>query len=130
VIEYVANAPGASFSLATVVSPPGRYVHVAGQVGFDGDGTLVPGGIVAEADATFDRIEAILAQAGGDLDNIVRMGVFLTSLEDYPAFVNVRTRRFPRNPPASTAVQVAGLLVGACVEIDAIAFVPDAGFAP
>jgi 2-iminobutanoate/2-iminopropanoate deaminase len=126
-IEYIANAPGTSFSLATVVSPPGRYVHVAGQVGFDAHGTLVQGGIRAEADATFDRIQDILAEVGGGLDDIVRMGVFLTSLEDYATFVEVRSRRFPHNPPASTAVQVAGLLVGASVEIDAIAFVADAG---
>jgi enamine deaminase RidA (YjgF/YER057c/UK114 family) len=127
VIEYIANAPGASFSLATIVSPPGRYVHVAGQVGFDAHGTLVPGGVAAEADATFDRIEDILAKAGGGLADVVRMGVFLTSLDDYAAFVQVRNRRFPHSPPASTAVQVAGLLVGACVEIDAIAFIADAG---
>lgn len=123
-IEYIADSPGSSFSLGVVTSGPGRWVHTAGQVGFASDGTLVGGGIAAEAEATFDRIEDILRRAGGDLTHVVRMGVFLTALDDYPEFTAVRKRRFPHGLPASTAVQAAGLLMGAAIEIDAIAFIP------
>ena len=123
-MEYIADSPGSSFSLGVVTNGPGRWVHTAGQVGFGPNGALVDGGIAAEADATFDRIEDIFRRAGGDLTNVVRMGVFLTSLRDYAEFTAVRKRRFPHGLPASTAVQAAGLLVGASIEIDAIAFIP------
>jgi enamine deaminase RidA (YjgF/YER057c/UK114 family) len=124
-IEYLVSSPEASYSLAGIVSGPGRLVYVAGQVGVGEDGKVVPGGIMAETDATFDHIEGILAKAGGRLADVVRVRVFLTSLDDYGSFGEVRKRRFPEGLPASTAVQVAGLLMGACVEIDAVAFIPD-----
>lgn len=122
--SYISDGPESSFSLAVVTDGAGRWVHTAGQVGFGDNGTVVSGGIAAEAEATFDRIEDILTQAGGDLTHVVRMGVFLTSLEEYSEFTEVRKRRFPKGLPASTAVQVAGLLAGASIEIDAVAFIP------
>lgn len=125
-IEYITGGEEASFSLAAVVTGPGRWVHVAGQVGFGDDGVVVGGGVAAEADTTFDHIERILGRVGGDLTHVVRMGVSLTSLDEYAEFARIRKQRFPNGLPASTAVQVAGLLVGASIEIDAVAFVPPA----
>jgi len=122
-IEYISSEGDSSFSLAGVVSGPGRLVYVAGQVGVGPDGRLVDGGVAAEADATFDLIEQIMQRAGGQLSDLVRMGVYLTSLDGYGDFAEVRRRRFPDGLPASSAVQVAGLLLGASIEIDAIGFV-------
>jgi enamine deaminase RidA (YjgF/YER057c/UK114 family) len=50
---------------------------------------------------------------------------WLTSLDEYAEYNRVRGERFGSNLPASAAVQVAGLLRGALIEIDAIAFVPE-----
>jgi enamine deaminase RidA (YjgF/YER057c/UK114 family) len=124
-IEYISGEGDSSFSLAGVVSGPGRLVYVAGQVGVGPDGSLVSGGVAAEADATFDLIEQIMQRAGGQLSDVVRMGVYLTSLDRYADFAEVRKRRFPNGLPASSAVQVAGLLLGASIEIDAVGFVAD-----
>lgn len=116
----------ASYSDAVTVSGPGSWIHVAGQVGLTEDGGgVVEGGVGAEAKAIFERIGAILEQAGARLSDVVKLNVFLTGLDDYGEFSAERGRVFGDAPPASAAVQVAGLLLGAQIEIDAVAFVPD-----
>lgn len=118
-IERVPNPTGATFSKAVAVSGPGRTLYVSGNI--------APGGSLAEqANGCFDRIEAALAAAGGRLEHVVRITAWLTSLDAYAEYNRVRGERFGTCLPASAAVQVAGLLQGALIEIDAIAFVPDA----
>jgi reactive intermediate/imine deaminase len=113
----------ASFSEAVATDGPGRWIHVAGQVGMDDDGK-VEGDLAQQTHRTIDHIERILARAGADLSHVVRITVYLTGLDDYADFSRVRAERFGEHLPASAAVQVAGLLLGAVVEIDAVAFVP------
>ncbi len=57
------------------------------------------------------------------LAHVVRITAYLTSLDDFGQLADLRTRRFAGGMPASTALQVAGLLRGALVEINAVAFV-------
>lgn len=114
----------AKFSDAVSVEGPGRWIHVSGQVGFDEEMKLVEGGLAAETNATFDCIERALAKAGADLSHVIRITVFMTELSDYADFSRVRAERFGEDVPASAAVGVAALLVGAAIEIDAVAFVP------
>ena len=117
-IERVPGGSGASFSKAVVVSGPGRTVYVSGN--------LAPGGSMAEqANGCFDRIEEALRAVGGSLDHVVRITAWLTRLDEYREYNRVRGERFKANLPASAAVQVAGLLQGALIEIDAVAFIPD-----
>lgn len=114
-----------SFSEAVATSGAGRWIQVSGMIGFGDDGKVVGGGVAAETAATFDVIEGILGRAGADPSHIVRMGVFMTDLADYGEFSQARAERFGDRLPASAAVQVAGLLLGAQIEIDAVAFVPE-----
>lgn len=114
----------APYSDGVAVGGAGEWVHVSGQVGMDDDHELVPGGLAAETHAAFDRIERILGQLGADLSHVVKMTVFLTSLDEYAEFAAVRAERFGGDVPASAAVQVAGLMLGAQLEVDAVAFVP------
>ena len=101
-----------------VVSGAGRTVYVSGH--------LVPGRSLAEqTNGCFDQIEAALRAVGGSLQHVVRITAWLTSLDEYAQYARVRGERFGANLPASAAVQVAGLLRGAVIEIDAIAFIPD-----
>jgi 2-iminobutanoate/2-iminopropanoate deaminase len=125
-IERLTSNPASGFSDAVTTVGPGRLIHVAGNVGFGPDGKVVAGGMGAEARATFDNIERTLAQAGADMSHVVKINAFVTSLDEYPAYAEVRAERFGELLPASATVQVAGLLVGAHIEIDAVAFVPDA----
>jgi enamine deaminase RidA (YjgF/YER057c/UK114 family) len=59
------------------------------------------------------------------MSHVVKINAFVTSLDEYPAYAEARAERFGDQLPASATVQVAGLLVGAHIEIDAVAFVPE-----
>jgi 2-iminobutanoate/2-iminopropanoate deaminase len=122
--RYPSNFAPTSFSDAVAASGPGRWINVAGQVGMDGEGK-VEGDLTAQSHATFDHIERILGEAGASLADVVKITVFLTSLDEYAAFSAVRAERFGEVLPASSAVQVAGLLLGAEIEIEALAFVAE-----
>ena len=124
-IERLTTNPSSGFSDAVTSVGPGRLIHVSGNVGFGPDGTVVSGGMGAEARATFDNIERTLEHAGADMSHVVKINAFVTSLDDYPEYAQARAERFGEELPASATVEVAGLLVGAHIEIDAVAFVPD-----
>ena len=117
-IERVPGAGSATYSKAVAVSGPGRTVYVSGN--------LSPKGSLADqTNGCFDAIEAALRAVGGSLDHVVRITAWLTALDEYGEYNRVRGERFGTNLPASAAVQVAGLLQGALIEIDAVAFIPD-----
>ena len=122
-IERVAGAFG-NYSDGVSVNGPGRSVYIAGQIAVDNSGNLAPGGVEQETRAIFDRLDAVCRSLGSHLDDIVKLTVYMTDLSDYPEFAAVRAERLASDPPASSAVQVAGLLYGAHIEIDAVAFVP------
>ncbi len=123
-IERLTTNPAAGFADAVTTSGAGRTIYVSGNVGFGSEGKVVEGGMGAEAAATFDNIERVLNQAGADFSQIVKINAFITNLEEYGDYAAVREQRFGDKLPASATVQVAGLLVGAQIEIDAVAFVP------
>lgn len=116
----------ASYSDVVAVDDPGRWIHVAGQVGMDDEGK-VEGDLAAQTNATLDHVERILAKVGASLADVIKITVYLTSFDDYASFSRVRAERFGDRLPASAAVQVADLLLGAEVEIEAVAFVPEQG---
>jgi 2-iminobutanoate/2-iminopropanoate deaminase len=124
-IARLTSDPASGFSDAVTAVGPGRLIYVSGNVGLGPDGKLVQGGMRAEASATLDNIERILEAAGADISHVVKINAFVTSLEEYPAYASVRSERFGDKLPASATVQVAGLLMGARIEIDAVAFVPE-----
>lgn len=124
-IERLTTNPAAGFADAVTTSGSGRTIYVSGNVGFGSEGKVVAGGMRAEAEATFDNIERVLRQAGADFSHIVKINAFITDLDEYGDYAAVREARFGDRLPASATVQVAGLLVGAHIEIDAVAFVPD-----
>lgn len=101
----------------------GDYVFVSGQVGFGADGKLVAGGIEAETRQTLDNITAALAAAGATIADIVKVTVFLADLDEFAAFNDIYRACFPHAPPARTTVG-AQLMVGARIEIDAVAYAP------
>jgi 2-iminobutanoate/2-iminopropanoate deaminase len=125
-IERVTTNPAAGFADAVTTSGSGRTIYVSGNVGFGADGKVVEGGMGEEARATFDNIERTLNAAGAKFSDIVKINAFITDLDEYPAYAEVREERFGEQLPASATVEVAGLLVGAHIEIDAVAFVAEA----
>jgi 2-iminobutanoate/2-iminopropanoate deaminase len=97
------------------------FLYVSGQVGQDPTtGKLVAGGVVAETERIFRNLSALLKAAGRGFDDVVRAGVYLTSMSDYVAVNGIYARHFSQPFPARTAIAVAALPLGACVEIDLV----------
>jgi 2-iminobutanoate/2-iminopropanoate deaminase len=126
-VERLAAGGGWSFSEAVCIEDPGRWIHVAGQVASDPAAGMpeVTGDMESQANAIFDRIESHLSHFGGSLSHVVRITAFMTSFDEYGAFSRVRAERFEGNLPASAAMHVAGLLLNASLEVEAVAFIPD-----
>jgi enamine deaminase RidA (YjgF/YER057c/UK114 family) len=117
--------PAAGFAEAVILTPPGRTVHLAGNVGFDEHGVIVAGGIEPQVRQTFANLELTLARAGGTLDHIVKLLAFMVDVGDYPGYAKVRHELFAERLPASSTVVVSGFVVDALIEIEAVAFIPD-----
>lgn len=99
----------------------GRQVFLSGQIPLDpATGQLVAGDIAAQTRRVFDNIKAVCAAAGGSLDDIVRVGIYLTDLGDFAAVNAVMAEVFSAPYPARSTIQVSALPRGAHVEIDAI----------
>ena len=110
--------PVGPFSQAIEV---GSFLYLSGQVGQDpATGTVVEGGIVAETERVFQNLSAVLKAAGKGFDDVVRVGVFLTSMSDYVAMNGTYAKHFRQPFPARTTIGVAALPLGACVEIDLV----------
>jgi 2-iminobutanoate/2-iminopropanoate deaminase len=100
----------------------GDLVFTAGQLGLDpATGQLVAGGAAAEAGRIMENLAAILQTAGLSFGDVVKTTIFLTDLADFTAVNAVYARYAGTPPPARSTVQVSGLALGACVEIEAIA---------
>ena len=99
----------------------GGFIYFSGQVGQDpATGKLVPGGVTAETDRVFQNLSAVLKAAGRSFDDVVRVGVFLTSMSDYVVMNGMYAKYFRQPFPARTTIGVAALPLGACVEIDLV----------
>jgi 2-iminobutanoate/2-iminopropanoate deaminase len=110
--------PVGPFSQAIEV---GGFIFFSGQVGQDpATGKLVAGGVAAEAERIFRNLSAVLEAAGKGFDDVVRAGVYLTSMSDYAVVNGIYARHFSQPFPARTAIGVAALPLGACVEIDLV----------
>lgn len=101
----------------------GDLVFTAGQVGFDEQGELVPGGIEAQTRRALENLSACLAAAGCGLADVLKVNAFLADLGEFEAYNEVY-REFFREPyPARTTVGAA-LPGGLRVELEAVARVP------
>ena len=101
----------------------GGLVFVAGQVGADDAGeTVAPGDVQAQTRVALDRVRRVLAEAGGDLSNVVSATVFLTDLGNFGPYNEAWSEAFGDHRPARATVE-AGLLGDYLVEVQAIAVV-------
>ena len=103
----------------------GNLLFLAGQIGEDADGKLVPGGIQAESEQMMLNIEAALARRGLAMENVVKCTVFLADIAEWGAFNEVYKKHFSHPYPARSALGASGLAVNARVEMECIAGFPD-----
>ena len=112
------SPPVGPFSQAIKVD---GFIYFSGQVGQDpATGKIVEGGIVAETERVFQNLSAVLKAAGKSFDDVVRVGVFLTSMSDYVALNGIYAKHFRQPFPARTTIAAAALPLGARVEIDLV----------
>jgi len=100
----------------------GDWLVVSGQVGLR-DGSLVTGGMQAELRQALANLAALLEAEGSSLAEVVKTTVFLRHIDDYAAMNETYVEAFADHRPARAAVAVAGLPLGALVEVEAWAFV-------
>lgn len=99
----------------------GNQVFLSGQIPLDpATGQLVEGDIATQSRRVFDNLAAVCAAAGGSLDQVVRVGIYLMDLGDFAAVNAVMAEYFTAPYPARSTIQVSGLPRGARVEVDAI----------
>ena len=105
----------------------GGFLYVSGIVPVDGEGRLVGGDdVVAQTRQVFENMRAILEAGGCGFEDVVKVTVFLTDVDDRPLINPVRQEVFGAARPASTLVEVSALVVpGAKVEIECVALVPE-----
>ena len=104
----------------------GDLLFVSGLIGVDRHGALVGGDdVAAQARQVFANMRAVLDEAGCRFEDVVKVTVYLTDVDDRPKINPVRQEVFGDARPASTLVEVSRLAVpGAKVEIDAVALIP------
>jgi reactive intermediate/imine deaminase len=120
-------APMGTYSQAVrVETGDAVWIHVSGQIAIDREGNLVgPGDLRAQTRQVFDNLKAILEANGATFADAVKIGTYLTTLDDLAGMREVRSEYLTAEPPASTAVQVVALVVPeALIEIDLVAVVP------
>ena len=124
--EYRVEGQAEPISHFTDAVRAGRFVYVSGIVAVDGHGDLVGGDdVVAQTRQVFENMRAVLAAAGCGFENVVKVTIFLTDVDDRPLINPVRQEVFGATRPASTLVEVPRLAVpGALVEIEAVAVIP------
>ena len=99
----------------------GNLVFFSGQIPLDpATGNLVEGGIEAQAQRAFDNLKAVCVAAGGTLDDVVRVGLYLTDLSQFGAVNAVMGEYFNQPYPARSTIEVTALPKGAAFEVDAL----------
>ena len=114
------KAPQAIGTYSQAVSHKG-LVFISGQIPLDPVSMeVVPGGIESQIRRVFDNLSAVCDAAGGSLDDIVKLTIFLTDMGDFPQVNTIMGQYFSTPYPARAAVQVAALPKAVSVEMDAI----------
>jgi reactive intermediate/imine deaminase len=106
------------FSEAVRVGP---MLYLAGAMGIDDTGALVPGGIEAETHQTLANIRSVLERHGSSMDRVIKCTAMLADMGEWPAMNRVYVEHFPVNLPARSAFGASGLALGGRVEIECIA---------
>jgi reactive intermediate/imine deaminase len=107
----------------------GGFLHLSGIVAVDGEGQLVGGDdVLVQTRQVFENMRAVLAAGGCGPEDVVKVTIFLTDIDDRPLINPLRQEFFGAARPASTLVEVPRLAVpGAKVEIECVALVPRSG---
>ena len=122
--HHTDGAPAAIGPYAQAVSA-GGFLYTAGQVALDpATGRLVDGSFADQAEQVLRNLEAVLAAGGCRFTDVVKTTIYLADFADFPTVNEIYGRAMGDHRPARSTVQVAGLPLGALLEIDLVAKIP------
>jgi len=98
----------------------GETVYLSGQIGLDPSSMELVEGIEAQVRRVFDNLTAVTEAAGGSMNDIAKLNVFLIDLANFALVNTIMAEYFSEPYPARAAVGVASLPKGALVEADAV----------
>ncbi len=120
--------PMGHFSQAIAIEARGKLVFLSGMTARRPDGTIAGvGDVEAQTRQVCENLKAAVEAAGGTLDDICRVDVYVRNIEHFDKIHKVRREYFKAPPPASTMVEVTKMVSpDYLIEINAIAVLPDA----
>ncbi len=121
--KEIINTPKAPQAIGTYSQAVrrGKRVYLSGQIPLVPETMeLIDGDVETQIRRVFDNLQAVARAAGGDLQDLVKLNVYLTNMDDFPLINQVMSQYFTEPYPARAAVGVAALPKGAAVEIDGV----------
>lgn len=124
-IQYIGASASRAGGLNLPYTPAvraGDFLFISGQLGIGPDAKPVSADVAGQTRECVRKLQALLEAAGGKLNNIVKVSVWLTDAADFAAFNAAYKELMPDSPPARSTV-ISGLVIpGTRIEIDAIAY--------
>lgn len=127
VVSPLLAEPNGHFAQATTTVARGRFVFISGMTARNAEGGVTGvGDITAQTHQVCQNLQAAVEAAGGTLDDVARVDVYVRDISDFSAIHAVRRKYFRNGAPASTMVEVSGFVKPEyLIEINAIAVVGD-----
>jgi reactive intermediate/imine deaminase len=100
-------------------------VYLAGQIGLDPATMQMVDGIDAQIHRVFQNMRAVATAAGGSMDDVVKINIFLTDLGNFARVNEIMATYFHQPYPARAAVGVSSLPRGASIEADGVMYLQD-----
>ncbi|MFL6796680.1 MAG: RidA family protein [Xanthobacteraceae bacterium] len=128
IVSEKLRQPSGHFSQATAIAARGRLIFISGMTARRADGSIAGiGDIEVQTRQVCENLKAAVETAGGTMDDICRVDVYVRNMEHFDAIHKVRREYFKAPAPASTMVEVCKMTSpDYLIEINAIAVLPDA----
>jgi reactive intermediate/imine deaminase len=125
--KFVIQTPDAPAAIGTYSQAVrvDATVYLSGQIGLDPNTMQMAEGIEAQIHRVFQNLRAVADAAGGSLDDVVKLNIFLTDLAHFAKVNEIMATYFHQPYPARAAVGVASLPRNAWVEADGVMFIQD-----
>jgi 2-iminobutanoate/2-iminopropanoate deaminase len=102
----------------------GQFVFCSGQIGIDpATGKFIGADIESQTRQVMQNLRRVLTAARLDLNHVAKTTIFLVNLEDFSSVNEIYGAEFGEHKPARATVQVAGLPLGALIEIECVAYI-------
>lgn len=123
-VEYLMANPNSGMPFSDAVRVDDLLI-LSGQIGEDSTGQLVAGGIEPETRQTMENIKAVLERNGATMDDVVKCTAMLADISEWGAMNEVYRPYFTKHLPARSAFGATGLALGARIELECWAVVPE-----